>query len=588
MHRKGFSVAAVALALLWTFTAAQAAEVRNIFDVRVPMRDGVELSADIWLPSSPGKYPAILMRTPYIKARARPGRGLRKFIAAFADSGYAAIYQDVRGRGDSDGVLFAGGEAEDGHDTIEWIAGQPWSNGKVCTMGVSYLAAVQWAAASQGPPHLKCMAATATGSFHRAFSVGGAPSPNIFHWLNSTSGHMMQPPLGRPAELAETMSRRPLLNLDEALGRSMPNARKWLTMNDPNYDPIVGRRFSAEDFRLIDLPVLHVTGWFDIAQPSVLDFWHGMAAHSRAKDRQYLLIGPWDHVQTMIGGEMSMGEMTFTAEAMVDTADLHARFYAHYLKGTAKSFDFPRARVYVTGTNRWRDFNSYPPRESGERKLYLHSGGGANSLAGDGRLDWSESGDESPDSFVYDPRDPVPYYVGGMPGTASAATDQQGVEARADVLVYTGEVLDQALEIIGPVSVELYAVTDGRDTDFTAKLLDVYADGRAVQLGSPATGVIRARYRNGIGREDLLTPGKIEKYVISLADVGHTFLPGHRIRVEISSSAYPLIFPNQNTGNPIATDTEWRVAQQTVYHDRNHPSALILPVFSDGGGLSGE
>jgi hypothetical protein len=300
-----------------------------------------------------------------------------------------------------------------------------------------------------------------------------------------------------------------------------------------------------------------------------------MAAHSPARDQQYLLIGPWHHIQTFFGGKTSVGEMEFTDDSIVDTAALHADFYAHYLKGGTESFDFPRARVYVTGSNRWRDFDAYPPKESHERRLYLHGGGKANSADGDGVLGWEKSGGEPTDNYIYDPRQPVP--SGGPQGLGA---DRRSIEQRQDVLVYTGELLSESLEIIGPVIVELFAATDGRDTDFTANLIDVYPDGTAVRLGSPNAGIIRARYRDGFGPGKLLTPGKIEKYRISLADIGHTFLPGHRLRLEISSSAYPLINPNQNTGNPIATDTEWRVAKQTIYHDADHPSALILPVFT--------
>lgn len=559
--------------LLSVYSETQAEAVRNIFDARVPMRDGVELSADIWLPTTSKNSPAILIRTPYVKARGR----LVPFARQLSERGYVVVLQDVRGRGDSDGILLAGGEGNDGYDSIEWIATQPWSNGDVCTMGGSYLAAVQWAAALKSPPHFRCMAPTATASFQSAMYIGGAVSQLMMQWANITSGRMDQRATAAALDWDAIYKHRPLLTLDEALGRRMPLYRKLLTIRDPNYDLVYERRFGADEYRRIKLPVLHVTGWFDLAQTGAMEFWNGMTTYSPVKDQQYLLIGPWNHIQTLFGGEQRMGEMEFTPDSQGDIIGLHARFFDYYLKGISETFDFPRARVYITGSNRWRDRDAYPPKQSTLKRLYLHSGGQANSLRGDGVLQWKIPADQSVDTYTFDPQQPVPASTSEQPH----GSDQRPIEERDDVLVYTGEVLEKPLEIIGPVSVELFAASDARDTDFTAKLVDVYPDGRAVRLGPTNSGIIRARFRNGFGKEQLLTPGKVERYQISLADLGHTFLPGHRVRLEISSSAYPQILPNQNTGNPIETDMEWRVAQQTIYHDREYPSALILPVFRE-------
>jgi|TARA_B100000315_G_scaffold232148_1_gene244096 hypothetical protein len=550
-----------------------AGEIRNIFDARVPMRDGVELSADIWLPTTKENYPAILIRTPYGKASGR----MLPFVRHLSKQGYAVLLQDVRGRGDSDGTFLAGGEGNDGYDSVEWIATQAWSNGDICTMGGSYLAAVQWAAAREKPPHLRCMAATANGGMHDLMYIGGAVSMFMVQWTNIASGRMDQRAVAATLDWNKIVGHRPLLTLDENMGRPMPLYRRVLTTRDPQYDFVKETRLDADDYRLIDLPVLHVTGWFDITLSGTAGSWSGMAEHSPAKDKQFLLIGPWDHEQTVLtGGANHMSEMKFTPEATTDLIDLHTRFFDHYLKKTTKVFDAPRARVYVTGSNQWRNFAAYPPKLSSEQRLYLHSDGRANSLAGDGSLNWEAPGVEPTDTFVFDPRKPVPVSVEKM----QPAEDQRPIEERDDVLVYTGEVLEESLEIIGTVSVELYAGSDAKDTDFTAKLIDVYPDGRAVRLGPLNSGVIRARFRNGFGSEELLTPGEVEKYKISLFEIAHTFLPGHRVRLEISSSAYPQILPNQNTGNPIETDTQWRLARQTIYHDDVYASAVILPVFS--------
>jgi putative CocE/NonD family hydrolase len=266
--------------------------------------------------------------------------------------------------------------------------------------------------------------------------------------------------------------------------------------------------------------------------------------------------------------------MRFSPESVVDVDAIHLDFFDYCLKKTKPSFDFPRARVYLMGSNQWRDYDTYPPKEMTPRSLFLASAGAANTLGGNGRLAWDPPAESPPDHFTYDPEHPVPAGIGGT----AQAVDHRAIERRDDVLVYSSDVLGDAIDIVGPISVVLHAASDARDTDFTAKLLDVYPDGRAVKLGWWDAAVIRARYRNGYEREELLTPGKTEEYTIDLGHVGHTFLAGHRIRVEISSSAYPFIAPNANTGNPIATDTASRVAKQTVFHDRTRPSRLVLPV----------
>lgn len=553
---------------------ANAEPVRNIFDARIPMRDGVELSADIWLPTTHETYPAILIRTPYVKARGR----LLPFAYPLVERGYVVLIQDVRGRGDSDGTFLAGGEGNDGYDSIEWIATQAWSNGNICTMGGSYLAAVQWAAARKKPPHLRCMASTATAGMHSLMYVGGAVSSFMLQWTNMISARMDQREIVAKLNWNTVLGHRPLLTLDENMGRSMPLYQKVLTSRDPAYDFVTETVLDEEDYRSINLPVLHTTGWFDIALFGASQAWSGMAEHSPAKDEQFLLIGPWDHRQTIfMAKEHRMGEMEFSPEVSVNFIAEHTRFFDRYLKKTSANFDVSRARVYMTGSNQWRNFDAYPPKLSKERRLYLHSDGSANSLNGDGSLGWELPNNEPADSFSFDPQKPVPASMGKM----QPAEDQRSIENRSDVLVYTGEVLKESLEIIGTVSVELFAASDAKDTDFTAKLIDVYPDGRAVRLGPLNTGVIRARFRNGFGAEELLSPGKVEKYEISLFETGHTFLPGHRLRVEISSSAYPQILPNQNTGNPVETDTEWRVAHQTIHHDSLYASAVILPVYSE-------
>jgi hypothetical protein len=443
-------------------------------------------------------------------------------------------------------------------------------------MGLSYWATVQWLAAKERPPHLACIAPSSPGArfMDELPYMGGAFGMKwSLDWLNDTSGHLSQTPNTGGVDWDKVFAHRPLLTADEALGRRMRLYREFLQHDtlDAYWKRI---RLDKDDFARIDIPVLTMTGTFDGDQVGALFTWRGMEANSPgAKADRYLMIGPWTHVQTLLGGTTRQGEIELTPDAVVDSFKVHLDFFDHYLKQSTPRPDWPRVRVYVTGRNAWRAFDRFPPAGQ-ETRLYLGGGGKANTSAGDGVLSWTASAGRA-DAYAYDPRDPV--HVPQRP----EGVDRRPVEQRRDVLVYTSEALDKPVEVIGPVSVELYAASDARDTDFTANLVDVYPDGRAVALGPNPVGIIRARYRNGLDHQELLKPGAIERYRIGLGDFAHAFMPGHRIRIEISSSAYPMFNPNQNTGAPVATDTEWRTANQTIFHDRRRPSVVILPVVGD-------
>ena len=551
------------------------AQFHTQFGVHVPMRDGVNLSADIWLPKAPGRYPSILVRTPYIKAS--KDLGLSDFAQFYVNHGYVFVVQDVRGRGDSDGQFnFLFTDAHDGYDSIEWMAAQPWSNGKVGMLGVSYLGTVQWLAAREHPPHLVCIAPTAAAGRYLSeipYQGGAFLLDWAIHWLNGASDHALQGANASGLDMKEILKHRPLLTMDEAFGRRMPIYRDFL-QHDTMDDYWKRIQFTTDDFKKLDLPTLTTTGWFDGDQPGALFYWRNMRAYSPAKDNQFLLAGPWTHVQTFLGGERNLGDFQFSGDSIYDLKTLHLAFFDHFLKGTSPKFDFPRAHIYVTGSNKWRDENEYPPASAQTRSLYFHSTGKANTLAGDGRLDSQVAKEEPSDHYTYFPENPVSPAEGETPGA-----DQRYIERRDDVLVYTSDPLKDPVEVIGKVFVHLFASSDARDTDFTARLLDVYPDGRALQLGPEPVGIIRARYRNGIDHTELLTPGKTEHYQIELYDIAHTFLPGHQIRFEISSSYSPMFNPNSNTGNPVATDTESRPAKQTIFHNASAASYVALPVM---------
>jgi uncharacterized protein len=560
--------------LLSSFAAslpAQPPAVRAELGVMVPMRDGVRLAADVWRPAPPGRYPVLLVRTPYLKT----GLHLAEWGRWFAQRGYAFVVQDTRGRGDSEGQFeFFAGDGPDGYDSIEWLAGQPWANGKVGTLGLSYLGTVQWLAAREHPPHLVCMAPTAPGGrwFDEIPYLGGAFAYAwALNWVNGVSGRISQGPNLDGLDWKRVLAHRPILTADSVLGRVMPIYRAWL--EHPTEGPFWHRiEYTPADFASIDIPTLTTTGWFDADQPGSMFYWRGLVANAPHPDRHFLMIGPWTHEQTFLGGSVRVGDTRLPATSIVDNKAIHLAFFDWCLKGASPTFDFPRARVFITGADEWRDFTTDPSTATTPRRLYLTSDGRANSLIGDGRLAWSPPAATPPDRYTYDPHNPVP---GDM---AVVGVDRRAIQRRDDVLVYTGDPLTEPLDVLGDVTLDLVAATDALDTDFTAVLSDVAPDGQALQLGARIS-IRRARYRNGYQREELLTPGRAETFHLELYDIGHRFQPGHRIRLEISSSAAPYYNPNQNTGLPIATDTTWKVAHQTIYHDRARTSALTLPVL---------
>jgi uncharacterized protein len=503
--------------------------------------------------------------------------GLPALAQFYVGHGYVFVVQDVRGRGDSDGQFdFFFNDAHDGYDTIEWMATQPWSNGKVGMLGVSYLGTVQWLAVREHPPHLVCIAPTAAAGRWLSeipYQGGGFLLQWAVQWLNGTSDRSQQGANAEGLDMKEILKHRPLLTIDEEFGRRMPIYRAFLEHNtmDDYWKRI---QFVEDDFKKLDIPALTTTGWFDGDQPGALFYWRNMRANSPAKDKQFLLAGPWTHVQTFMGGAKNLGGFEFSGDSIYDLKTMHLAFFDHFLKGSTEKFDFPRARVYVTGSNKWRDFDEYPPTAAQTKQLYFHSGGKANTLGGDGHLSWDTPKEEPADHYMYDPGNPVTSAEGEEPGT-----DQRYIERRDDVLVYSSEALTQPVQVIGKVFVHVFAASGARDTDFTARLLDVFPDGRSLQLGPQQANMIRARYRHGMDHEELLTPDKTEHYQIELFDIAHTFLPGHRIRVEISSSYTPMFNPNSNTGNPIATDTESRIAGQTIFHSGATGSYVALPVM---------
>lgn len=579
--------------------------------VAIPMRDGVKLYADVWRPVTGEPLPVLVSRTPYGRAMLQAGL-LGAPPADLARAGYAVVYQDSRGRFESEGDWVPiDVEVDDGYDTVEWAAAQPWSDGRVGMFGASYMGYTQWLAAIARPPHLVAIAPEVAsaeywgtwfgtgGALRLAHRVGwavavgaaharriGEPEPELDELLDVQA--RMRAMVAGPEALAA--HNRRMADLLDPHFRSRPlrdNAllakiAPWMNVKldrEERDDP----HWLELDHRLhyprLDLPAFHVGGWYDINVNGTIANYVGMtryAATERARRAQRLVVGPWPHWTPQLS---TVGDVDFGPDAVLDLEPIRREWFGHWLRGMpAPMLEAAPIRIFVMGENVWRDEWEWPLARTTWTSWYLHSGGRANTSEGDGRLDRSApTAAEPADTFVYDPDDPVPTRGGRLLGTGGAvagAFDQREVERRADVLVFTSDPLDAPTEITGPVTVELWAATSAPDTDFTAKLCEVHGDGRVINL---CDGIVRAR----AFLPTPLQPGASYPYTIDLWETSVLVPAGHRLRLEISSSSFPQFEANPNTGNPVGTDrdADVRVARQTVFHDPVHPSRVILPVI---------
>ena len=543
------------------------------YDVRVPMRDGVELSADIYRPmESKGgeRFPAILARTPYNKALAQ--QKTRDDFKSFAEHGYAVVWMDVRGRGDSDGVFTPyRNDGRDGYDAIEWIAAQSWCDGKVGTLGGSYLGRIQWLAALDQPPHLVTMIALVTPSDPFVESPTGTQGPMHICWVHMTSGRVMQ-----NAEVVDWMKvyeHLPLMTMDEAAGRVSQGWRETLqhTRLDGYWEPLCYQN----QFEKINLPVMHISGWYDDEQIGTPLNYIGMTTRGAtefARQNQKLLMGPWAHATNAAS---KIGEVDFGPTAIIDLRQTELDWFDRWLKDKEVAPE-PPVRIFVMGENKWRDENEWPLARTQWTPFYLHSNGNANSRFGDGRLSTEKPTREKPDQYRYDPARPVPFITEPTSSQIGGPNDYAAVERRDDVLVYATEPLEKDTEITGPVRLEFYASSSAVDTDFMAKLVDIHPPGFSQRM---CDSMVRARFREGMDKPNLIEPGKIHKYSIEMWNTCQVFFNGHRIGLELSSSAFPKYDRNLNTGEDLATGTRMIPADQTIYHDGDHLSALILPII---------
>jgi putative CocE/NonD family hydrolase len=535
-------------------------------DVKVPMRDGIRLSTNIYRPDNPGSFPVLLMRSPYGNGGEGDEEG-----HFYARRGYVVVIQDTRGRYKSEGIFDAmQPEALDGYDTQKWIGEQSWCNGKIGTIGGSYLGFTQWMPAPLGSPDLITMFPTKTFSdFYREAYLGGAF--RILRW--SPWSYEMSRPDNVDRSFVQNISDSayraiPFIEQDILLGWKIPFLRDWLA--HPQNDLYWERSRVGDNYRDIRASVYHMGGWFDSFQQGTLDNFMRMTAPDidpEIRAKQKLLMGPWIH-----GSESRLtGDLDFGEDADFDTRELELRWYDSQLKGSDNGImQEPPVRIFVMGENVWRYENEWPLARTAYREYYFHSSGNANTLGGDGTIDTDVPKNENPDTFVYDPENPVI-----TPGR-DEPIDQREVESRMDVLVYSTGLLKESLEVTGPVKVVLYASSSATNTDFTAKLVDVYPDGRAIRL---CEGIIRASFRNPEDPPSAIQPNKVYKYNISLWSTSNLFKEGHQIRVEISSSNFPRFDRNLNTGLFPAMDTTFEKATQKIYHSKEYPSCIVLPVI---------
>jgi putative CocE/NonD family hydrolase len=564
----------------------------------VKMRDGIVLYADVYRPDSPGPFPVALQRTPYDKGAAGSMTNLDPMKAA--RNGYAVVIQDTRGRYTSEGEFYAfRDEINDGYDTVEWAAAQPWSTGKVGMYGASYVGATQWLAAVARPPHLAAIVPNVTASnYHEgwayqggAFELGFNVSWTLLQLTLANFGALSSAksvPTEKRRDLIDAVNdmelsfrHLPTKDLPQLQGGLADYYYDWLA--HPEFDDYWKNLCIEDNHPRLNVPAYNIGGWYDIFLGGTIRNFLGMRANGGSDDArrgQKLLIGPWQHGSR--GGSV-VGDHYFGLAADAMAADLdgvHFRWFDYWLKGIDNGvLDEPPVRVFVMGDNVWREEQEWPLARAQNTSYYLHSQGKANSSSGDGSLSPEAPGEEPPDVYLYNPADPVPTRGGGLCCNpyfaANGAFDQQDIEARPDVLVYSTAPLERDLEVTGPVTVTLWAATSQTDTDFTAKLVDVCEDGCARNL---TDGIIRARYRDSSSNASFVEPGRVYHYTIDLWATSNVFQRGHRIRVEISSSNFPRFDRNTNTGNVIAGDAEFKPALQTVMHDAQHPSHITLPV----------
>lgn len=549
--------------------------------VKIPMRDGVNLGAILYRPEQPGKFPAIVYRTPY---GVEDYDAYAEFPLKAAKQGYLVFLVDVRGRLLSEGEFEAyRNEKKDGYDLIEWVGTHPLCTGKVGTYGGSYPGIVQWQAMSEVPPHLAAAAPemTPVGSHHFIY-YGGAFSHPWIDWFmpyiladkrkraNDTSGPWDDDevsPVWFKSDRKQWYDYRPLNELP-ILKKYAPEYYQWLAHPDSSswWDFLN----MEQDFKKFKNPVFLESGWYDAAYgpdgaTRALNKMRKESATEIAKTNTTLLLGPWNHT-SLNTRKTKFGEVEFGTNAGIDYDALLLNWFDENLKDQKGKSLMPPVNIFVMGENQWREEKEWPLSRAISTSYYLHSEKSLNTI---------QPLKENPDQYIFDPYNPV----WDVSNEKSYPHDQREIQKRKDVLVYTSPVMDKDVEVTGEIKVELFMSSSAKDTDLSFTLCDVYPDGTAINLHGLDAGYLRLRYRNGFDKQELMKPGEVYKVKIGKVYTSNLFKKGHRIQIYITSSKTPHYDPNPNTGTEIASEKNMINATNTIYHNSKYPSRVILPII---------
>ena len=584
--------------------------------VMMPMRDGVRLATDIYRPKTDKPVPIIFSRTPYNFNSYRDGELVTRTLQTAYEAvqrGYAYVVQNERGRFFSEGEWdILGTPLTDGYDAFTWMAAQSWSNGKIGTIGCSSTAEWQMAVASMNHPNHTALIPQAygagvgkIGSYYEQgnWYRGGAGQMLFTAWLYSTQHDPFAPRLPEGIEQKDLLRlqrfydmapRYPRVDWAKALSH-LPVQDILKNVNGPQgiYEEMITRKpndpkwFQGglfHDNMDFEKPGFWFVSWYDVATSPNLAMYNHIIANAKdpkIRDNQYLVIAPTLHcsftraTENTIVGERSMGD------ARLPYDELTYGWFDFWLKGEENGIreKMPKVRYFTMGSNEWQSSDTWPPKEAQMVTYYLDSKGKANSRLGNGTLGLRKPSKDNPDTFTYDPMNPVPSYGGNVCCTGNAvqggAFDQQEMELREDILVYTSEPLQEGIEVSGFIEAKLFLSSDVKDTDLTIKLIDVYPDGKAYNLDET---IQRVRYREGYEKEVFMEKGKVYEVNMTPMSTSNYFQKGHRIRIEISSSNFPRFDRNMNTGGNNYDETKGKVATNSIHHSSKHPSSISLPI----------
>jgi hypothetical protein len=567
-------------------------------DVMVPMADGTRLAIDIYRPDAPGKFPVLVERTPYDKTTSSEIQvGAHTF---FAERGYAFLVQDTRGRFASEGEFYpflddGWLQNRDGYDTVQWIAQQPWSDGKVGVLGGSYTGQTAYMIAPTQPAALQAMFVRESASDlfdHWVYRGGAFELGFVAAWSTRTFGPDIVarafPSAGRDGakrrlDGAVANQEKDFWHLPLATYPQLRWAPGWQYFYDwvghSKDGPYWWQQNVGLNHHRFQVPVYHLGGWYDIFLQGTIENFRGLrqnAGTALARDNQKLVIGPWIHGSTNVG-KTEVGELRFPGADGVDYNGVRLKWFDHWLKGVDGGVTRePPILIYVMGANRWRAENEWPPARARFTPYYLRAGpAGSAATLYDGRLSVEPPiGAEGPASYAYDPRDPVPTLGGNTLFIASGPTDHR--KADAGSLTFTTAPLAEDLEVTGPVKAVLYALSSTVDTDWVVRLSDVYPDGRSILI---VDGVLRARYRDSMSEPSLITPDRVYRYEVDLWATSNVFKAGHRLRVGVTSSNFPRWDRNLNTAESPETGARPETAFNTIFFDPSRPSHILLPVI---------